>query len=116
MSAPRTRAPRGPSRAVLGWALLALLGLAIAGGAAYAASRLTSESPGLTSEPLGAGRELIPRAALTATPGRQGRPIATPTVAPATVSATPSAAGTPRRDADDHGGRTDDLPGHHDDD
>jgi hypothetical protein len=45
------------------WLALALLGLAIAAGVAFAASRLVSQRIGLASEPLNAGRELAPPAA-----------------------------------------------------
>ena len=129
-------------RAALGWALLALLGLVIAAGASYAASRLTSQSPGLSSEPLTAGEALVPRAATrtpTPTPTatatahhRPRRPRATPAPGPAlTVTLTPTATATatpttvfvapptatPAHDSDDYGRRrTDDRPGSHDDD
>jgi hypothetical protein len=48
-------------RTAAGWALLALVGLVIACGAAYAASRLATQPIGLASEPITAGRDLAPR-------------------------------------------------------
>ena len=45
---------------ILRWTAIALLGLAIAAGVAFAASKLVSQRIGLASEPLNAGKELAP--------------------------------------------------------
>ena len=74
------------------WALAALAGFALAVGVTYAASRLSTQHVGLSSEPLTAGDALAPRQpptprprpARTATPGRTATPARTATpVAPA---------------------------------
>jgi hypothetical protein len=83
---------RWPTRTVWGWAALALVGLVIACGAAYAASRLATQPVGLSDEPINAGEDLAPRTAPTPTP--------TPTV---TVTATPSATPAPSHDDSGHG-------------
>jgi hypothetical protein len=44
----------------LSWALFALLGLVLAAGVSIAASRLSSERIGLSSEPITAGKRLVP--------------------------------------------------------
>lgn len=49
-----------------GWIGLALLGLVVAAAVSVAASRLSSQQIGITSEPLSAGRELAPAAAAPA--------------------------------------------------
>jgi hypothetical protein len=90
--------PRRRGRAVAGWVLLALLGLVIAGGASYAASRLASEPVGLSGEPLRAGEALVPRE--TPTPRPTPRPRRTPTPTP-TPTATPV---RPAPTVDDDGG------------
>ena len=46
--------------AVIRWALIALLGLAVAALVSLSASALTSQSVGLSSEPLTAGEQLAP--------------------------------------------------------
>lgn len=48
---------------ILRWTALALAGLAIAAGVAFAASHLVSQRIGLASQPLNAGRELAPPSA-----------------------------------------------------
>jgi hypothetical protein len=79
-----TRHSRGPLGTVAGWIALALVGLVIACGASYAASRFTSAPVGLSSEPLTAGQELVPRRTPsptprpTATAGPKTRPTPTP--------------------------------------
>src|SRR4051794_38448253 len=97
---------RRPGRTALGWAVLALLGLVLAAGAAYAASRLATQPIGLSSQPITAGRELAPRAARTA---RQRTSRAT-----RTATSTPTA--TPTTDDDRGGGRRNDGDGDSDDD
>src|SRR3954449_7090277 len=92
------------------WILGALAGVMLAAGVTYAASSLSTQRIGLSSEPVNAGRELAPRATATAaatpraTPARKKkrkrpRPIPTATPRPA-VTAAPTAVPT----ADDHGG------------
>jgi hypothetical protein len=103
-----SESPQRRGRAVAGWVLLALLGLVIAGGASYAASRLASEPVGLSGEPLRAGEALVPRE--TPTPRPTPRPRRTPTPTP-----TPTPAATPVLPAptvdDDGGGGSDDSSG-----
>lgn len=91
---------------ILRWTALALAGLAIAAGVAFAASHLVSQRIGLASQPLNAGRELAPQTARPrARPGdpreapRRGAPIRSTTApAPAppvtTVPPAPPAAAT----------------------
>ena len=86
---------RRPGRAVVGWVALAVAGLVLAAGAAYAASHLASQPIGLSSEPITAGRDLAPTAQRTSRP--RSRPTATPT-------ASPTATVTPAPGVDDHGG------------
>jgi hypothetical protein len=51
---------RWRSGRLLGWFALALLGLVVAAAVSLAASRLSSQHIGLSSEPLGAGKGLAP--------------------------------------------------------
>ena len=104
-------------RSTLGWAALAVAGLLIAAGAAYAASRIATQPIGLSSEPISAGRQLAPRADAAPRPARKRTPPAkrkrrprrtpaatatrVPTAAPTTV---PTAAPTAAPTVDDHGG------------
>jgi hypothetical protein len=81
-------------KALAGWVALALLGLVIAGGASYAASRLVSEPVGISAEPLRAGQSL-------AAPSRD--PVRTPTPTPR-PKRTPTPTPTPAPAVDDHGG------------
>ena len=91
------------------WILGALAGVVLAAGVTYAASSLSTQRIGLSSEPVNAGRELAPRATATRTPTatpspkprkkkRRPKPAATPR---ATATAVPPAVPT----ADDHSGR-----------
>ncbi len=105
-------------RPLLGWTLLALLGVVLAAGVTLAASRLTSERVGLSAEPLDAGQALAPRPlpAQTPTTRTTPRPTTTPapevTAPPGTAPATPTlpapAVTSPPAPAtttgDDHGG------------
>jgi hypothetical protein len=100
----------GRGRIVVGWVLLAVLGLVIAGGASYAASRLASEPVGLSAEPPLAGRDLVPRETATPRPASTPRPRRTPKPTP-TPAATPRPAITPAPTVDDHGGGSDDSGG-----
>jgi hypothetical protein len=92
------------------WILGALAGVVLAAGVTYAASSLSTQRIGLSSEPVNAGRELAPRATATRTPTstptpkpkrkkkkRRPKPTATPR---ATATAVPTAVPT----VDDHGG------------
>ena len=75
------------------WILLALLGLVVAAGVTAAASRLSTQHVGLSSEPLSAGERLAPAASGSpAVPKKKARP-------PARARGEPS---------DDGGGRGDD--------
>jgi len=95
------------------WILGALAGVVLAAGVTYAASSLSTQRIGLSSEPVNAGRELAPRATATRTPTstptpkpkkqkrRRPKPTATPRPA---ATAVPTAVPT----VDDHGGGDDD--------
>ena len=54
-----------------GWAALALLGLVLAAAISIAASRLSGQHIGLSSEPLTAGARLSPAQSVTQTESRQ---------------------------------------------
>ena len=99
------------------WILGAFAGVLLAAGVTYAASSLSTQQIGISSEPVSAGEDLAP--ALTATPTptptpkrkqrrpkRTSTPTPTPTPAPR-ATATP----TPVPTADDHGGGGDDRGG-----
>ena len=79
------------------WALLALVGVVLAAGAAYAASRLATQPIALESEPITAGESLAPRS----TPARS-TPVPTRTPGP-TPTATTSPEGEDSDDDDDSG-------------
>src|SRR3954452_11390932 len=70
------------------WILGALAGVVLAAGVTYAASSLSTQRIGLSSEPVDAGRELAPRATpartptATATPRPKQRPRPKPTATP----------------------------------
>ena len=89
------------------WILGALAGVVLAAGVTYAASSLSTQRIGLSSEPVNAGRELAPRATATRTPTstptpkpkKKKRPKPTATPRPA-ATAVPTAVPT----VDDHGG------------
>ena len=55
-------------RATVLWTALAVAGVLLVAGVTYAASQLSTQTIGLSSEPLSAGSELAPRATPTATP------------------------------------------------
>src|SRR3954452_11104308 len=97
------------------WILGALAGGVLAAGVTYAASSLSTQRIGLSSEPVNAGRELAPRATATRTPTptpspkpkkkkRRPKPTATPR---ATATAVP----TPVAPAKDHSGKAGDASG-----
>jgi hypothetical protein len=98
----------------LAWILGGLAGVVLAAGVTYAASSLSTQRIGISSEPVSAGRELAPRATVTPTPTpaprkrRKPRPKRTPTPTPQpTRTAIPTAVPT----VDDHGGGSDDHGG-----
>jgi hypothetical protein len=104
------------SRTVL-WVLAAVAGVLLVAGVTAAASSLSTQTIGLSSEPLSAGEDLVPTATpdrtptATSTPARKKRKQrATPTPTP-TPTAVPTAVPT----VDDHGG-DDDNSGHGSDD
>jgi hypothetical protein len=82
------------------WVLLAVLGLVVAAGVTAAASRLSSQHVGLSSEPLSAGQRLAPeaRAVRSAPRHAKQRPARRPATSPAPAS----------EGSDDHGGHGDD--------
>ena len=92
------------------WILGALAGVVLAAGVTYAASSLSTQRIGLSSEPVNAGRELAPRATATRTPTATPKPEAErrrrsgarkPTATPRpAATAVPTAVPT----VDDHGG------------
>jgi len=85
------------------WILAAVAGVLLVAGVTAAASSLSSQSVGLSSEPLSAGEQLTPRATAEATatptpkPKARKKPKRTPTPTPTAV---PTAVPT----VDDHGG------------
>jgi hypothetical protein len=82
------------------WILAAVAGVLIVAGVTAAASSLSTQTIGLSSEPLSAGEQLTPRATATATPTpRRTKPKPKPTPTPA-ATAVPTAVPT----VDDHGG------------
>ena len=85
--------------------LTGLFGLAVAVGLTMAASHLTNEDIGLDSEPLTAGRELVPPAAVTKAPTRPATTRETPPPATATQVAPPPATTTETEPGDDSSGR-----------
>ena len=106
------------------WTLGALAGVVLAAGVTYAASSLSTQRVGISSEPVSAGRELAPRATATATatatpkpkPRKKKRPGPSATAAPrpavtAIPTAIPTRVPTAAPTSDDHGG-DDDSGGH----
>jgi len=105
-------------RRTLLWCLAAIAGVVLVAGVTYAASGLSTQEIGLSSEPLSAGEELAPKATATASPTatprkaaerrRKARRRATPTpTPPPVVTAVPT--------VDDHGSAIepgDDSGGH----
>ena len=99
------------------WVLAAVAGVLLVAGVTYAASSLTTQTVGLSSEPLSAGEDLVPtatptpKATATPTPKPKKKKRATPTP---TTTAVPTAVPTAAPTVDDHGG--DDSSGHGSDD
>lgn len=105
------------------WIALALIGLVLAAGVSIAASKLTRQHIGISSEPLSAGRDLAP--ATTAAPAQRPAPrhhhkhhTTTAPVAPAPTAVnpvpvtpapgvSPPAMQTPPQHRDDSGGASD---------
>ena len=90
------------------WILGALAGVVLAAGVTYAASSLSTQRIGISSEPVSAGQELAPKATATRT--------ATPTPTPRKKAkpkptATPQPTATAIPTVDDHGGGSDDHGG-----
>jgi hypothetical protein len=90
------------------WILGALAGVVLAAGVTYAASSLSTQRIGISSEPVSAGQELAPKATATRTatptptPRKKAKPKPTATPQP-TATAVPT--------VDDHGGGSDDHGG-----
>jgi hypothetical protein len=99
------------------WILAAVAGVLLVAGVTAAASSLSTQTIGLSSEPLSAGEQLTPRATATATPARKSKPPrkkARPKPKP-TPAATAVPTAVPTVDdhgGDDHGGGRDDNSGH----
>jgi hypothetical protein len=76
--------------------LVALLGIAVAAGVTWATSRLVSQHIGLTSEPLTAGRRLLPATGTRAPKPSPASPAGTSSTArppkpvPSTAASTPT--------------------------
>jgi hypothetical protein len=92
------------------WILAAIAGVLLVAGVTAAASSLSTQAIGLSSEPLTAGDQLTPRATPTATPKTKPKPRkrAKPTPTP---TPTPTAVPTAVPTVDDHGGGSDDHSG-----
>ena len=108
-------------RRTLLWCLAAIAGVVLVAGVTYAASGLSTQAIGLSSEPLSAGEALAPKATATASPAatlrkaaerrRKTRRRATPTptgtpTPPPVVTAAPTvdANGSGIEPGDDSGG------------
>ena len=85
-------------RSALMWTLAAVAGVLLVAGVTYAASTLSSQTIGLSSEPLSAGEDLAPRE-------DRARDRRTPT-----PTATPERTPVPTATSDDEGGE--DESGH----
>src|SRR5688572_15296375 len=106
-------------RATVLWLLLAASGVMLVAGVTLAASTLSTQSVGLSSEPLSAGDELAPKETATATPRatatatperrarrarrREDRAARGPAAAP-TATARPPVAAVDDDDDDDNSG------------
>jgi hypothetical protein len=91
-------------RATLLWTLLAVCGVLLVAGVTMAASTLSTQTIGLSREPLSAGDELSPSGTPTATP--QARRAKTTRPRP-----TPTATAVPTVDDDHSGSGGDDSSG-----
>jgi hypothetical protein len=99
------------------WTLAAIAGVVLVAGVTYAASGLSTQTIGLSSEPLSAGEDLSPKATPTATPHAAATPqkrkkarrprataTATATAPPPVVTAAPTTSGGAIEPGDDSGG------------
>lgn len=82
--------------------VMALLGIVVAAGVTWGTSRLVGQRIGLASEPLTAGRRLLPPSLTRTTPvhrkkaaGRPAKTVTTTVPAPVTPAPTPTAATPP---------------------
>jgi hypothetical protein len=101
-------------RRIAAWTLAAVAGLVLAVAISYAASTLSSQHVGLSSEPLSAGDRLVPRATRTPTATPTSKPptatptstppTATPTSAPPTATPTFAPSTAPPSGGEDSGG------------
>ncbi len=91
-------------RAVLAWTLAAVAGLVLAAGLSTAASTLSRQRIGLSSEPLTAGRALAPHERAPAPTHRPPAPPQTGTPAPTRTTAPTPVATPPPAGGDDGGG------------
>lgn len=109
-----------PRAHLVGWILLALAGLALAVALSVTASNLSTQSIGLSEEPLRAGDRLAPPSATRATTAAKKQPRRRPAqvkqqtapartvTAPAPTTPEPSSSsgrGSDDKGGDDHGGR-----------
>jgi len=87
------------------WVLLALLGLAIAIGVAFAAANLASRQIGIASESVSAGDALAPALRVPAGDGgSQGEPPPETTTTPEQTTTTEEPPPEETTESDDHGG------------
>lgn len=95
-------------RATLLWTLLAVGGVLLVAGVTLAASTLSTQTIGLSREPLSAGDELSPAGTPTATPqarrARTERPRRTPTPTATAVPTVVATVDDDRSGSDDSGG------------
>ena len=89
------------------WILAAVAGVLVVAGVTAAASTLSTQTIGLSSEPPSAGSRLAPARTATPTPKATPRPRRKPRKprATPTPTATPPPVVTPVPTVDDHGGR-----------
>jgi outer membrane biosynthesis protein TonB len=92
------------------WVLLALLGLAIAIGVAFAAANLASRQIGIASESVSAGDALAPALQAPAKNGGQQEPPPQTTTTPETTTTTEEPPPEETTEPDEHG--SDDHGGH----
>src|SRR5690349_7047045 len=89
------------------WILAAVAGVLVVAGVTAAASTLSTQSVGLSSEPLTAGEELAPTTTPTPTP-RKPKRSATPTPTPTPTvddhGGSSGRSGSSGHGSDDHGG------------
>jgi hypothetical protein len=105
-------------RATVLWIVLAVAGVLLVAGVTYATSRLSTQTIGLSSEPLSAGSELAPQSTPTVAPRRAERRRRATTRARSRATATPSptAVATPPPVVADDDGSVEDNSGSGSDD